>query len=118
MTAWKQALVIDESQDILRMFQIWFSDHGVTMHGASSANQALEICKEQPLDTILADVDFLGQSGLQLLASIRTLLPDARIFLMTAGLSNYTTDDLVNLGVVRCFSKPIPFAELAAILAS
>jgi DNA-binding NtrC family response regulator len=118
MSAAKKVLVIDECPDILTLFQIWLTDNGAFMYGASSANQALEICKEQPLDTILADVDFLGQSGLQLLASIRTLRPNARIFLMAAGLSNYTTDDLVNLGVVRCFSKPMPLAELAEILAS
>lgn len=114
----RKVLVIDESQDILTLFQICLTDNGAVMYGASSADQALEICREQPLGAILADVDFLGQGGLQLLASIRTLRPDARIFLMTAGLANYTTEDLVNLGVVRCFSKPIEFAELAAILAS
>jgi DNA-binding NtrC family response regulator len=114
----KNVLVIDESQDILTLFQIWISDYGAIMYGASSADLALEICQQQTLDTILADVDYLGQSGLQLLASIRTLRPDARIFLMTAGLANYATDDLINLGVVRCFTKPIELPELAAILAS
>lgn len=114
----KNVLVIDGCHDTLTLFQIWLSDYGFTMHGASSANQVLEICKEQCLDAILGDVDFLGQSGLQLLASIRTLQPNARIYLMTGGLANYTEDDLASLGVARCFSKPIQFSELVAILES
>jgi len=110
----KKVLVIDECQDILTMFQTWLSDVcGFTMHGASSANKALEICKAQPLDVILADVDSLG--GLQFAARIRNVQPQARIYLMTAGLSNYTADDLLNLGVASCFSKPIQFAKLVAI---
>jgi DNA-binding NtrC family response regulator len=112
----RTVLVIDECPDILKLFQIGLSDYGFTVHTALSADQASKICEEHPLDAILADVDFLGESGLQLLARIKTLRPNARIYLMTAGLANYTTDDLMHLGVERCFSKPIQFSELVEFL--
>jgi len=76
----------------------------------------MEICKAHPLRIVLADVDFLGKAGLQLLASMRKMRPDVRICLMTAGLPRYTDDDVKDLGVALCFSKPMDLSELVVAL--
>jgi len=112
----KSILVIDEDPHIRRLFEIALSEHGFTAHVASARAQALEVCEKYPLRIVLADVDFLGKAGLQLLASMRKMLPDVRICLMTVGLPSYTDDDLNHLGVTLCFSEPISLAQLIAAL--
>jgi DNA-binding NtrC family response regulator len=109
----KTVLVINEESAIFTMFQIALSDQGFTVHVASSAAQALEVCDKHPVGAILADLDFLGKDGaLHLLSSIRQLRPDVRICLMTASLPSYTADDLRPIGVSCCLSKPIHLEQL------
>jgi DNA-binding NtrC family response regulator len=112
----KQILLIDREPAILKLLEMALSEHGFTTHCASSPEQALEICKQNPLRIVLADVDFLGKAGLQLLARITTMRPDVRICLMTAGLPTYTDGDLKRLGVMLCFAKPMALAELVLAL--
>src|ERR1700722_3111148 len=96
----KHILLIDEEPAILKLLDMAISEHGFTVHSASSPEQAIEICKENSLRIVLADVDFLVEEGLQLLGSIKAVRPDVRICLMTANLPTYTDDDLKDhLGV-------------------
>ena len=113
----KYILLIDEEPAILKLLDMALSEHGFTVHSASSPEQAIEICKENPLRIVLADVDFLVEEGLQLLGSIKAVRPDVRICLMTANLPTYTDDDLKDLGVALCFSKPMDLSDLLAALA-
>lgn len=113
----KHILLIDREPAILGLLDMALSDQGFTAHCTSSPEQALEICKAaHPLRIVLADVGFLGEAGLQLLASIKALRPEARICLMTASTPPYTDDDLKHLGVTLCFSKPMELAALVLAL--
>jgi DNA-binding NtrC family response regulator len=112
----KHILLIDEEPAILKLLDMALSEQGFTAHCASFPKQALEICEAHPLRIVLADVDFLVEEGLQLLASIKALRPEVRICLMTASIPPYTDDDLKHLGVAECFSKPMHLAELVTAL--
>jgi DNA-binding NtrC family response regulator len=112
----KHILLIDQDPVLLKIFDLAFSEHDVTAHCASSAEQAIEICKAHHLRIVLADVDFLGEAGLQLLASIKAMQPHVCICLMSASMPPYTDDDLKRLGVAKCFSKPMELSKLVGAL--
>src|ERR1700730_17351838 len=112
----KNILIIDEEPAILTMLELALSEQGFTAHCASSPAQDIEKCKAHPLRIVLADVDFLGKGGLQLLASIRKVRSDVRICLMTAGLPGISDKDLKRLGVAQRFSKPISLSQLVVAL--
>jgi DNA-binding NtrC family response regulator len=112
----KIVLVVDEEPGICRLLQIALSDHGFTVHVASTAVTALGMCAKHPVGAILADLDFLGKVGPpRLLASVRQLRPDVRICLMTAGFP-HSADELTRLGVARCVCKPMKLEQLIAIM--
>jgi DNA-binding response OmpR family regulator len=52
----KHILLIDQEPVILKLLDMALSEHGFTAHCASSPEQALEICKADPLRIVLADV--------------------------------------------------------------
>jgi CheY-like chemotaxis protein len=102
----KNILIVDEEPSILNLLELALSEQGFTAHCASAPERAIELCKVHPLRIVLADVDFLGKGGLQLLAGIRKLRPAVHICLMTAALPSCTDEDL-NVSAWRSASRSL-----------
>ncbi len=59
------------------------SDIGCKVKGASTAQEALKILDEQPVDILLTDVGLPGVSGLQLARDVYVRWPDLCLVLAT-----------------------------------
>src|SRR6185295_8419285 len=73
-----------EDDDLIRLTTTeMLSDIGCKVMEASTAQEALMILDEQPVDILLTDVGLPGVSGLQLAMDVYTRRPDLSIVLAT-----------------------------------
>jgi PAS domain S-box-containing protein len=78
------AVLLVEDDDLIRLTTMeMLSDIGCRVKEASTAQQALNILDEQPVDILLTDVGLPGVSGLQLARDAYAHRPDLRIVLAT-----------------------------------
>jgi DNA-binding NtrC family response regulator len=73
---------------------------------AGTAEEALELLRNEPVDLIVTDKNLPGLSGLALAQQARAMNPDARILLMTGYPSLGTTQEALELGVMDYLLKP------------
>jgi DNA-binding NtrC family response regulator len=81
---------------------------------AASAEEALEILRDRPVDVVVSDEVMPGMSGTVFLHEVRTRYPDTVRFILTG---KATLDSAVsainNGGVTRYFIKPCDLTDLA-----
>jgi DNA-binding NtrC family response regulator len=81
---------------------------------AWSAEEALEILRDRPVDVVISDQEMPGMSGTVFLHEVRTRYPDTVRFILTG---KATLDSAVsainNGGVTRYFIKPCDLTDLA-----
>ena len=50
---------------------------------AEDADQALDYVREHPVDVVITDVNMPGKTGLQMIAEMKDLMPDAAFIIMS-----------------------------------
>src|ERR1041384_3798672 len=75
---------VDDEQANLDSLERIFSREGWKFLRATSAQQALEVLRAEPVDVVLTDLMMPGISGQELLRAVRAISPDVEIVLMTA----------------------------------
>ena len=77
-------VLLVEDDDLIRLTTTeMLSDIGCKVKEASTAQEALKILDEQPVDILLTDVGLPGVSGLQLARDVYARRPDLRLVLAT-----------------------------------
>ncbi len=78
------AVLLVEDDDLIRLTTTeMLSDIGCKVKEASTAQEALNILEEGPVDILLTDVGLPGVSGLQLARDVYARWPDLRLVLAT-----------------------------------
>lgn len=112
-------LVVDDERDLRHLFAIELADEGHEVETAGSVAEALEILEKGTIDLLILDVQMPGESGLQLLQTLRAERSDLPVILCTA-FSSYRDDFCSWLadGYVVKSSDLAPLkAEVAKVLA-
>lgn len=85
MTPPKKVLILDQSlifrQTLKEVIQT--SEPGVEIKEADSAAQARAILKTDPVDVVFFDIALPRENGLAFIASLKAMLPDSRIVVLT-----------------------------------
>lgn len=77
-------LVVDDEQDICRLFAAELEDEGYQVETAGSAAAAAALLTSRELDLVVLDIQMPGESGLQTLQEIVRDKPDLPVILCTA----------------------------------
>jgi signal transduction histidine kinase/CheY-like chemotaxis protein len=94
-SAGTETILVAEDEESLRvLLDLVLRRLGYTVLVAEDAERALEIAQSRPIDLLVTDIVMPGQSGLELAAAVRKLMPDARILFM----SGYTAAALKGHG--------------------
>jgi DNA-binding NtrC family response regulator len=107
-------LVVDDEPLIRWSVIETLAERGLYVEQASDAASALREITTAPLpfDAVVLDLRLPDMRDLSLLATIRQLLPEATVVLMTA----YGTDDVIEraiaLGAVSVLTKPFELGSL------
>lgn len=82
----------------------------------SDAKKALDICKHEPWDLIVADYQMPGMNGLEFIRQFRQLSGggDTPILMVTASTDLSVKYQLLDLGVVDFLQKPVDASEITA----
>jgi len=77
-------LIVDDEQDICRLYAAELEDEGYQVETAGSAAAAAELLTSRNYDLVVLDVQMPGESGLQVLQNIVRDKPELPVILCTA----------------------------------
>ncbi len=107
-------LIIDDDTAIREMMKESFSKEPYTVLIAGSANEALSILSQGPVDVVISDEKMPGMSGSELLAVVRKKYPDTIRMILTGHGNLDTAIRAINEGeIYRFFKKPCNMIDLA-----
>ncbi len=108
----KKVLVVDDEEMIRDIFEQVFSKAGYIVRLAESAEEALEILKDDKIQVMFLDLDLPGMSGVELCKQIRKDLPLAIIHAVTGYSPPLELSDCRDAGFDDYLNKPVKLAVL------
>jgi two-component system, NtrC family, response regulator HydG len=107
-------LVVDDEVRYRDLYAQTLARAGIEAAQAGSAEEALELLGEGPVDMVVSDVRMPGQDGLFLLRRARERWPALPFLLVTAFADVRGAVDALKLGAVDYLAKPVDLDELLA----
>src|SRR5271156_7246598 len=108
-------LIVDDEEIVLVALRDTLLREGYKVVASPHAIHALSVLKEQPFSVVITDQQMPMVTGLEFLAQVREIQPDATRILITAVLSLSTVIDAINKGeIYRFIVKPWLREELLA----
>ena len=108
-------LVVDDNRDLAQGVALILrklSDHIAV---AYSAEEALELIEQRPVDVVLSDIKMPGRDGTSLLDCVRERWPETRVILFTAYGSIESSVDAMKRGAFDYLTKPFDNDELLVV---
>ncbi len=105
-------LIVDDETSILTLLEQVFSNTGIEIVTAQSAEEALEILERDTFHVMLLDLNLPGMSGIELCRIIRQRQPMAIVFAMTGYSSLFELSDCREAGFEDYFKKPVKLSSL------
>lgn len=106
-----RVLVVDDEESIRHVVHGVLSDEGCAVQVAESAEQALELIREQPPAAALIDIVLPGMNGIDLLKQIKHTSPDTEVVIMTSQASLKTATAAIKEGAYDYLEKPFDEIE-------
>ncbi|MGH6891590.1 MAG: sigma-54-dependent transcriptional regulator, partial [Dongiaceae bacterium] len=111
-------LVVDDEETTRRLCSDVAAGMGMKVHAAGSAEEALELLDQYPVDIVLTDLKLPDTSGLELLKRIRAAHPQIAVLVLTQYGSIDSAVEATRLGAADYVTKPFRIEELRARLES
>jgi response regulator RpfG family c-di-GMP phosphodiesterase len=103
----KRILIVDDEQVVLTALKKTLELEGYEVSAVEDPLQAIHLVHEMPFSVVLSDQQMPGLSGLEFLAMVKEVQPNATRILITAVLSLNTVIEAINRGeVYRFIVKP------------
>lgn len=109
-------LLVDDSEDVLTMLTHRFEALNFEVHCTRSASDALDLLRRDAFDIILSDVIMPGMNGVEFMDVISRLPGAFQIIFMSGAASEETGENLVKMGAMGFFKKPVNFDDLIALI--
>ncbi|MCF6179610.1 MAG: response regulator [Geopsychrobacter sp.] len=106
----RRVLVIDDEPSIRESLTEFLEDFDFKVTAASSAEEGLEILKQQPLDAVVADLRLGGMSGDTMIPLAHKLQPHLHFLIHTGSAGYHLSEELIDLGMTpkSVMLKPLP----------
>ncbi len=106
-------LVVDDDPLIRKAMRREFAHRDWTVRVAANQAEAEDTVRKHPLDLILVDLMLAnGESGLDVIESLKAINPGITIVLLTGYPSMPAGVDAIHLGATTCLAKPARFDEI------
>ena len=109
-------LVVEDDPDLQWRLARMLTINGNRVVGTSSADGALALLAEWPVDLILIDEGLPGMTGLELAREVRARRPEISVVLMTGEESEATRRAARLAGAITCLAKPFRTEALVEVL--
>jgi DNA-binding NtrC family response regulator len=107
-------LVVDDDEDTRFAMSQVLAQEGYLVLTAATGHDAVATLREplSRIDVVLLDVHLPDVSGTELCARLRELYPDLPVLVCTGEADSEEVAELVRLGAIRYFRKPMAVDEL------
>jgi len=102
----KKILLVDDDEWIRDSLTLYFDTEGCQMIAVETAEEGMELLKQQDYDIILLDYKLPGIDGLTFSREIQEICPDAIKILITAYKNKKVVSEAVNVGIQDLIDKP------------
>lgn len=102
-----RVLVVDDEPDICEILKEDLESRGVIVHAYSDPRQALEAVRELKLDFVISDIRMPNVDGVNFLSGLRQHHRYHPLLIFMTGYAQYGKDELMHMGAVECFEKPV-----------
>ncbi|HKP95864.1 MAG TPA: sigma-54 dependent transcriptional regulator [Fibrobacteria bacterium] len=99
-------LVVDDEEHIREILKATLEPLALSVHDAGSAEEALEMVREENLDVIVCDVQMPGMNGLEFLNKVKTEQPAVKFLMITAHGTMDTAVKALRYGASDFLTKP------------
>jgi DNA-binding NtrC family response regulator len=107
-----KVLIVDDEERFRKTMRKLLTVEGIEAETAGSAKEGLEKLKEGAYDVIILDVRMPEMTGVEALAEIRKIDPEAEVIIMTGYASVDTAKEIMKLGAYDYLLKPYEKQEL------
>lgn len=111
-------LVVDDSEDLSHLFQLWLVGWGCEVKVASGGNAALDLVEREEFDLILMDWRMAELDGLSATRELRDRGFKNPIIGLTAHASGKARDEFLAAGCDAVLTKPVDSSTLFGAVAS
>ncbi len=108
----KNILIVDDEKFIRDMLEQAFSKEGYIIRSAESAEEALEILKDEKFQVMFLDLNLPRMNGVELCKQIRKDIPIGIIYAVTGYASLFELADCREAGFDDYFTKPVKLEML------
>jgi DNA-binding response OmpR family regulator len=109
-----RVLLVDDEREFAEALAERLRLRGYEARAAFSAAEAIAAAGEEPPDVVLLDLNLPGVRGVELLLTLRQMLPHAEIILLSGHLDLADKIEGVRLDAFGMLLKPVELAELIA----
>jgi two-component system, NtrC family, nitrogen regulation response regulator GlnG len=113
----KKILIVDDEENIRRIFKKGLEKKNYTVHTAPNAEDALQKIKSQKYFLVFSDIFMGGMSGLTLLKEVKKINPRVKVVVMTAQDTMNNTIEAMQIGAYDYISKPFDFEVIYTLVA-
>lgn len=103
----RKILIVDDDADIRNIFEQAFSQKGYVVRLSESAEEAMEILKQENINVFFLDLRLPEMSGVELCKQIKKTNPMTVIYAVTGHASIYDVILCCNAGFDDYFTKPM-----------
>lgn len=112
----KHVLVVEDVEETRLYLTRFLQRRECLVEGARGAAEAVARCGRESFDLIILDERLPDGLGTSVLGELKKRCPEARIALLTGGLSAELEAEALRLGAACCLNKPPDFKALEALL--
>lgn len=103
----KKILIVDDEEPIRNLFHTALMQKGYAVSSASSAEQALELLKDDIFSVMFLDLNLPGMSGIELCRKVLAAWPATIAYAVTGYASSYKSSECMAAGFKSYFTKPV-----------
>ncbi len=100
-------LLVDDDASLLKLLGIRLEAEGYAVATAESAEEALQLLRNNPSDLVITDLRMEGTSGLELFEQIRHFHPGLPVIIMSAQGTIPEAVSATQMGVFEFLTKPV-----------
>lgn len=113
----RKLLIVDDEDAIRESLALAFEIQGYLVQTAPDGAEALKMLETDKIDVVVSDIRMPNKDGVTLLKNIKEKPSSPFVILMSA-YSEYTEQDVKNLGAVALIKKPLNFDQLLKLIAN
>lgn len=109
-------LVVDDDVEHAALLGYLLAEHNFQTTLAYDGAEALQKIQTNYFDFIVSDIRMPGMSGIELMQMCKTVISEPPKFLFVTGYTDYPEDEILKLGGLKVFKKPVEPEEIADFL--